>query len=263
MRSKKLLPDPENMVSRDIEKYAHEYMTDYGFERVMVKYRRRLVLERVRAVNPQTVIEVGCGSELLYEYYLRESAPVNMWVIVEPAPDFARQAREADLPNAIVAEGTLEASVDKLRSLFGKNAPHLIICSAVLNEVNDADALIASMASLMDGRTILHANVPNANSFHRRLALAMGLISRLTEFTERNRTLQQHRVYGAQTLVRDIERAGLRVLETGGHFIKPFTHKQMEHISSVAGEEILDGLYVLGRQHPEWSSEIFAEAKLA
>jgi Methyltransferase domain len=248
---------------RDLEKYYCEYTADYGFERIMVKYRRHLVLDRVRAGEARTVLEVGCGSELLYKHYLKDSAPLDAWVIVEPVREFVEQARLADLPNAIVINGPVETSTDRIRDAFCNEPPDLIIAASLLHELSDVHAFLASVITLMERRTVLHVNVPNAGSLHRRLAQAMGLIGKPTEFSDRNRSLLQHRVYDLQTLICDIERSGLRVIETGGGLIKPFTHKQMEEISSVIGEDILDGLYVLGRHHPDWASEIFAEACLA
>ncbi len=75
---------------RNIEDYCKAYIQDYGFERIMIEYRQRLVIDRLKARKPRTVIEVGCGSELVYEKYLRSSEPADFWVIVEPSEVFAR-----------------------------------------------------------------------------------------------------------------------------------------------------------------------------
>ena len=246
-------------MSRDLEKYVNEYVGDYGFERVLVLYRRRLVLERIRALRPARVLEIGCGSELLYAHYLAADAPVDKWVIVEPAREFAKSATEAGLPNAVVIENGIEDAGDQVSRVLD-GPPELIICSGLLHEVTNADAILASIARIMGPMTKLHANVPNALSMHRRLAVAMGLISEPTELSDRNRTLLQHRVYTIDTLQGDLERAGLRVVENGGILIKPFTHAQMERIAPALGEAVLDGLDALGRLHPEWASEIYAEA---
>jgi SAM-dependent methyltransferase len=248
---------------RDIETYCRTYMNDYGFEATMVKYRHRLVLERLRAKSPRTVIEVGCGSEWLYNKYLKTSGPVDSWVIVEPSEVFANMARDARLPNAIVINRTLEGVENEIYEATGKKSVDFIICSSVLHEVIDAAALLAKAAAFMDKKTILHVNVPNATSFHRQLARAMGLIRDLDELSERNQDLLQHRVYDIQMLTRQLEFFGFCVQETGGILVKPFTHKQMVEISGVLSESVLDGLDTLARKNPTWASEIFVDCVIA
>ena len=113
---------------------------------------------------------------------------------------------------------------------------------------------------VMADDALVHVNVPNAASLHRRLAKAMGLIQELEALSERNVELQQHRVYSLATLQRDLQAAGLRPVEDGGILLKPFTHAQMSTMVEALGSDILAGLAVLGRELPELSSEIFVNA---
>jgi hypothetical protein len=247
---------------RDIQQYESAYLSDYGFERVMVKYRRRLVLERLHKVRPRVVVEVGCGSESLYGHYLEQEKPVECWLIVEPAQQFFEAASKLELPNAHVIHGLLEESVAQiLQQLPG--APDLVICSCLLHEVPAANALLVAVTKIMSGTSLLHINVPSATSFHRRLAKAMGLIQDLRSMSARNQQLLQHRVYDMDVLVADLASAGLAVTESGGYFVKPFTHAQMESVVASVGANVLDGLYQLGKELPELASEIYAEARLA
>jgi trans-aconitate methyltransferase len=249
-------------VSRDIERYARDYLDDYGFEATLVRYRRRLLLERLHEHRPDVVVEVGCGAELLYAGYLQAAAPVATWVTVEPAPAFAAQARAANLPGAVVVEGLLEAALPQVRAALPR-APDLVLCSGLLHEVADVAPVLAAMHALMDARSVLHVNVPNATSQHRRLAVAMGLVPALDSLGERNLRLQQHRVFDAPSLAATLAGAGFAVQATGGHFVKPFTHAQMQALADVLEPAVLDGLYALGRAEPDWACEIFAEARRA
>lgn len=137
--------------------------------------------------------------------------------------------------------------------------PQLIICSSVLHEVPDVPRLLSAIASVMGEHTHLHVNVPNAASFHRRLAKSMGLIQELKAMSDRNQQLLQHRVYDREALEQDLHKAGLTITGSGGYLVKPFTHHQMETITPALGDAVLDGLYELGKENPEWASEIFAE----
>lgn len=247
-------------MTRDITQYESAYLANYGFESVMVAYRRRLLLERLAQHTPKTVIEIGCGSELLYRHYLDQGGQVERWIVVEPGDQFASTARAAGLPNLQVIQAFFEDATEQISALLPVS-PQLIICSGVLHEVPDAHRLLASIASVMGEHTLLHVNVPNATSFHRRLAQSMGLIQNLKAMSDRNQQLLQHRVYDQEALEQDLRVAGLTVAESGGYLVKPFTHGQMERITPALGDAVLDGLYQLGKDVPEWASEIYAEAR--
>ena len=247
---------------RDIDRYREAYLKDYTFERVMVEYRHRFVAERIRNRNPRTVLEIGCGSELLYKHYLTVSAPPELWLIVEPNVDFARNARESNLPNLHVITAFLENAIADVMEEFGR-APEMVVCSSLLHEVTSAADLLAAIAKVMDSGALLHVNVPNAASFHRRLALVMRIIPALATPSERNRSLLQHRILDLDGLQAQLVDSGLVVCDAGGYFIKPFTHAQMAAIAPALNEQVIDGLFEMGKSFPDWGAEIFAEARLA
>ena len=115
----------------------------------------------------------------------------------------------------------------------------------------------------MGERSLLHINVPNADSLHRMLAKAMGLISDTHNLSSRNIELLQQRVYDKQSLQHEVESLGFVVVEQGGYFVKPFTHGQMQSMTPILGTGVLDGLYKLGIEQPGIASEIYAEVRRA
>ncbi|WP_133176148.1 hypothetical protein [Pelagivirga sediminicola] len=114
----------------------------------------------------------------------------------------------------------------------------------------------------MTTETVLHINVPNAASLHRQLASAMGLIDDVKAISPRNASLQQPRVYDLPDLTAQLRRHGLAITDTGGHLVKPFTHRQMEPLVDALGRDVMNGLYKLGKRMPELASEIFVEAQI-
>jgi SAM-dependent methyltransferase len=247
-------------MERDIDRYASSYSADYGFEAEMVHYRRAAGLERLTLHRPRRVIEVGCGLDPWVVAYARAGGTWDQWHVVEPAHIFADACRtgvrEAGLANVTIHEAFFEAArLDRVD-------PDMIVCAGLLHEVPSSTDLLESLARAMRPGTVLHVSVPNANSFHRRLAQAMGLISNLTELSARNIKLDQRRVFDLDELAAQIRGAGLRVTETGGLLVKPFTHAQMESLGPILSRQMLDGLDALARTHPDWGSEIWAEAVL-
>lgn len=239
--------------------YQTAYLADYGFESVMVHYRQKLLLERLDKLRPNIVVEIGCGSELLYAAWLQRGGSATCWIIVEPAEQFAEIAHKSNLPNLHVIQGFFEQAVPEVVKILPKQ-PDLVICSGLLHEVPSATDLLQAIQSVMGLHTILHANVPNSDSFHRLLGKAIGLISNTKTMSERNVNLLQHRVYDMQSFKTDLRASGLVVIDEGGHLVKPFTHGQMEKIMPTIDESILDGLFEMGKEMPQLASEIFVEA---
>lgn len=244
-------------MTKSISCYTSEYMDDFGFEAEMVHYRRALVLERLAHHRPGTVIELGCGADLQARGYHDAGGQWTEWVIVEPSQIFADHARADPLPGLRVVQGFFEDVTDQV-----PEGADLLLCSGLLHEVPDADRLVAAMRARMGRDTILHVNVPNACSMHRRLARAMGLIGDVKAKSQRNESLQQPRVFDLPDLAAQLERHGLSITATGGHLVKPFTHKQMEPLVADLGRGVMDGLYELGKQMPDLASEIYVEARI-
>lgn len=248
-------------MNRDLDRYSTDYHANYGFEEVLVDYRRRVVMEHVVALGPEVVVEVGCGPDLLYGHYLRTHRPVD-WTIVEPSRRWSAQAQAQGLPGLRMVEGFLEQSVDRVLAGLPRK-PDLVICSGVLQEVPSAKEFLAALHALMGARSVLHLNVANAHSFHRRLGVAMGAIATVHSMSERNILMQQHRVYDRESLAADLRQSGFGVESSGGYLVKPFTHAQMEAVSASLGSAVMDGLYELGRREPDLACEIFVNARVA
>lgn len=248
------------MIKDRAAKYQAAYLADYGFEGIMVHYRRTLLLERLHEYRPVHVIEIGCGSELLYEEWLKQGGAVESWTIVEPAKKFADHARKSGLPNLTVVQAFFEDAILEIKQRIA-GAPDLVICSSLLHEVPSEKALLTAIHHIMGANSCVHINVPNSESLHRRLAKAMKLIPDTKALSERNISLAQPRVYDMPMLKADLAEAGLSVFCEGGYLIKPFSHKQMENINSAIDASVIDGLFQLGKTMPDLASEIFVEAR--
>lgn len=244
-----------------IRDYGRVYQEQYGFEHQQVAARRRFLVELVRRVRPKVVVEIGCGAELLAETVAESGMSPERWLVIEPISDFATLARDAArrLSFLEVVEGFVEDF--SAQGLPVSSMPELVICSSLLHEVDEpAQILAACRRILSTGLGLLHVNVPNAGSLHRRLARAAGLIRDEHDMSARNVALHQRRVYDATSLQEEIRNADFTIEECGGYLIKPFAHAQMQKLSFLS-PELLDGLYGLGRELPELASEIYAHAR--
>ncbi len=237
--------------------YADAYNADYDFEQHLVAARQRHLQEQLEAIAPSTVLEVGCGNTLLIDALPKCSA--STWWIVEPADAFAAVALDGKARHLQlhVAHSTLEGWTEP------RFTADLVILSSLLHEIDDLDGLFAAVKQRLAPNGQVLINVPNGLSLHRQLACAMGLIQDVTDLSQRNHTLAQRRVFTLSTLTEYLAGTGFNVVDSGGYFIKPFTHKQMALCLPHLPENVLEGMYVLGENHPELASEIWVAARFS
>lgn len=102
--------------------------------------------------------------------------------------------------------------------------------------------------------------VPNANAASRQIAVAMGLISHPTAVTPGEFDHGHRRTYDLPALAAHAREAGLRAVETGGVFFKPFANFQFDKLlaSGAIGEDYLEGCFKLGGLYPDLCASIYA-----
>ena len=252
----------------DIDLYQQSYDADYGFESVLVQARQRLLAERIQSLLPRTVVELGCGRELLVDELRRrgeEIEGVERWIILEPSLEFAAHAKQclASDSRFEVWHGFAESLVERVTHDFPCGA-ELVLASSLLHEVKDVSQFLEAAKAMKHAEGILHVNVPNAHSFHRQLARAMGMVGDEQELSTRNLQLGQSRIYDMKRLKQALSAASLRVVHEGGYFMKPWTHAQMESVRQqhdFMDDTMLDGLWTLGRENPAMAAEIFIESQ--
>jgi hypothetical protein len=252
---KPMTNDPAS--ERDLAAYEQAYRAS-GFEVVQAAQRKRLLLELLERLQPRTVVEVGCGLDTLANHW----RGADRFIIVEPAAAFAAEARRLTIgrSDVTVVEQTLEAAVGQLPTDLD-----LILLSALLHEVPDASALLRAARELCAAHTLVHVNVPNARSLHRMLAVEMGLIQDVTEISDLQAKLQQHRTFTMDTLSAALADAGFDVIDQGSYFVKPFAHAQMQALraTGILTDQMIDGLWGLARRLPDMGSEIYVNARRA
>lgn len=250
---------------RNIKDYAEQYVkSDFEME-YQVKYRRKKVLELMAKYSHKDFIEVGCGMDPLACYI----DDFSKCTIVEPSDVFINNAMEhlkGKQDRMTFVKGELEQVISVLQ---GKHYDYIVV-SSLLHEIENPSQLIKSILSLCDNNTVVHINVPNANSLHRILAKEAGLVKNEKEFSPRNYIFQQHNVFTDKELKTIVietaaqEGKSVQILENGSFFVKPFTHRQMEQCleNGIITPGIVDGFDKIISYMPDLGSEIFLNFKL-
>ena len=242
---------------RDLKDYQTSY-EQLPFENTQIKFRKRKILETLNHYQPKSVLEIGCGLAPFFNDYL----DYDVFTVVEPCEQFYEhaEAQAANKSNVKVVRGILEDNIENLQ----QQPYDVILLTSLLHELADPAALLASVAKLCSEKTIVHVNVPNAKSFHRLLALEMGLIDSIYEKSNTQKKMQQSHTFDLEQLTQLVTSVKFDVVEQGSFFVKPFTHSQMAQLQQigVASDLLLDGLYKLSHYFPEYGSEIFMNIQL-
>ena len=240
---------------RDIEKYTTDYLVQ-GFEVYQVEYRRRMIAEQIEKYQPQRILEIGCGKEPLFQYIKNKE-----WVIVEPSKVFCQivENKKDNCDDVHILQGFFEEYVHHLE----KENFDMILCSALLNEVEEPEGLLEDIFKICNERTIVHINVANAYSFHRILAKNMGIIADEHEKSERNKRFQQNMIFDMESLQEMVVKHKFEVMDKGSCFVKPFTHNQMQVFleKKMIDKKVLDGLYNMVHDLPLLGSEIYVNCR--
>lgn len=245
-------------MSRDIQRYAQDYLKD-EFENVMVRHRRRKVLEILAQYHPRRILEIGCGTNSIFEFY----KDFERTFVVEPSSvlmDMAKK-RLSDCGNICWIPGFLEEETAKLQ----KFDFDFILCSGLLHEVENPDALLHAIFQLCGKNTVVHLNVPNADSFHLLWAEAAGLISSRMMQTATAAKMQRHTKFNREILASMVEQAGFSIRDSGSYYLKLFNHAKMAEAmkSGLLDENLDDALDAMIRHFPENGAEIYVNCTKA
>ncbi len=243
-------------IARDINKYTKDYI-DHDFENIMVKYRRKKVLEILNKYQPKNILEVGCGIQSIFDFYNN----YETFTVVEPSEYFCKIIKETRNYNSkiTVINDFLENKIEELKN----EKFDFIILSSLLHEVTDPIQMLKCIKQLCNNNTLIHINVPNAQSMHLLWAYKAGLIEKIGNLTEVAKHFQQHTTFTLKSLVQMVNSVDFSILEKGSYFIKPFNHAKMAEILKlgVIDKKLPDGLYKLTEFMPEMGAEIFVNCR--
>ncbi len=246
----------------DINRYTREYLRHYSedsFELHAIAARRKQVLNSVRKYPHESILEVGCGVEPCFAFF----EDYKTYAVVEPSDDFIQRARRCaeGKPNIRIFPGYLEDVAENLRAQASFD---FIIVSSLLHEVPDPATLLQAVRRLSTPSTTIHINVPNVYSFHRLLALEMGLIRSLFEPSATEVRFQRHTRFDRNLLLQVVEENGFRVLHFETYLIKLFTHDQMDALLThgIIDSKTIGALEAMTKYLPHMGCEMFVEVRI-
>ena len=135
---------------------------------------------------------------------------------------------------------------------------HNIVLGHVLEHVENPVEILSRCKDLLPksgGRIV--AAVPNSNSIHRQAAVLMGLLKHEKQLNDTDKINGHRRVYDMPTFQADFIKAGLKIIHSGGYWLKPLSNAQIERDWT---REMIDAFFKLGEKYPDIAAEIYVVA---
>ena len=210
--------------------YALKYKKDIdsgGFEKNLVNYRRRQLIEIFTKFGSKNIVEVGCGTDPIFCWFTN----FKKITIIERSREFC------DIANAFLDDqknansesvSIINKSLEDCKDLGAES--DFIVLSSILHEVDNPKSFMNHLKSMLKGEEYIYINVPNANSLHRLIALEAGIIKNQSEVSSRGSSFNTMRVFTIDDLKNLAVSSGFFVEDYGTIGLKPFTHVQMDKI---------------------------------
>ncbi len=231
-----------------LENVASWYSSRQGFYARLVQYG-------LQSLRPYFVgsscLELGSAdgqmTRMLLDVFHRVTS-------VDGSPSFCEHLRNAlgDFPGFSVECALFEEYNPS--SVFDT-----VLATHVLEHLEDPVRVLERVKEWVSQDGVFLVLVPNALSFHRLVAVKMGLLTTPDELNNLDFRLGHRRVYTLDLLFKHLNSAGWTVHATGGMFFKPLTNQQIE---SWFTEQMMDGFYELGKDFPEYAAEVYAVCQL-
>lgn len=225
---------------KDLDEIAAEYhgADKLGDKHIEDAYQARALPWVLRQLaGCERVLEMGYGEGNFTEELVRNKFRPTL---LEGSQVLAEQARQkfgaaVDCRHSMFEDFTVDRPFDA------------VIASHVLEHVDDPVRLLLKVKQWIapSGKVIII--VPNKQSIHRQLAVLMGLQPALDTLGVRDKLVGHQRVYSIATLKADVEKAGLRILESKGFFLKVLPNSMMIGYS----KELLAALNQISMQIPD------------
>lgn len=233
-----------NVEIRDTD--GHKYAYGFDFD-VMQSY---MIRSFEPFFNKGSLLELGSFKGDFTKRFLDHFADVTC---VE-ASDVAIEEAKASLGdkayfiNALFENAVLPKRYDNI--VLTHVLEHLDDPVRVLRRINDE--WLAE-----GGRCFLVC--PNANAPSRQIAVKMGLITHNAAVTPAEAEHGHRCTYALDTLERDAEEAGLKVVHRSGIFFKALANFQWDRLlqTDIISKDYLEGCYKLGQHYPDLCSSIF------
>jgi 2-polyprenyl-3-methyl-5-hydroxy-6-metoxy-1,4-benzoquinol methylase len=230
-----------------LEKIASAHNTHADFDGILAHYTGKLIAPQVK--NKRT-LECGCSTGVMTPMLLEYT---NQLDVVEGSEIYAK-----------ITADKFEGRINMFISLFENFTPSekydAVVFAGVLHHIDNPVEMLKHISNWLTPNGYIYISVPNMTSFHRKLGVAIGVSDSVYSGSERNEFFAQPGRFDISKLHSVCEQANLNIIHQEAFFFKPFPHEIMNEIS--LSEEILDGLFEMGRKMPDDACQLYVIAEI-
>jgi 2-polyprenyl-3-methyl-5-hydroxy-6-metoxy-1,4-benzoquinol methylase len=201
------------------ESFEWERQTHFAnYAKIHGYYLALSVLENIEAAERGSLLDMPCGDG----YVTGILAPhFKRTVGIDASSQHLEKAKK-EYPNITFHHSLIEDFVSSEKF-------NVITMLHVLEHVIDPVEVLKKAESLLAENGTLIVQVPNAIAVNRKIAVLMGTLKDCEELSPFDINVAGHRrSYTMKTLVEDVKKAGLEIINSGGIFYKMLSTPQMD-----------------------------------
>ncbi|MFZ8805783.1 MAG: class I SAM-dependent methyltransferase [Candidatus Calescibacterium sp.] len=197
------------------EKFSWDRSQFRNYNSVLAYFQAQSVLENAKG---DSILDLACGDGTITRYFCKKFKRV---VGVDASKRQLQKARKV-CPEAEFYESLIE-------TFYTEEKFDTVTLLCVLEHVKDPVFVLKKASSFLKEDGVLIVHVPNALAVNRRIAKLMGTLRSEYELSPYDIKVAGHRrSYDMDLLLKDIRKAGLKVIKTGGIFYKMLSTPQMD-----------------------------------
>ena len=134
-----------------------------------------------------------------------------------------------------------------------------IFVSYILEHVDNPVDILKTAKNCLNESGYIFVAVPNAFALSRQLGKEMGFLESVFDLTPSDLAVGHQRVYCMDTLHKDINKANLKIVQSGGVMVKFLGNNQINNLigHKYFPDNILEGCYNLGFKYPDLCGTIY------
>ncbi len=232
-----------NEIDQDIRAYDRHHVLD---NRLTLEWYPQRV---VALANAGSMLELGLGHGYSTEYFANA---FSNYTVVEGSLEIIKRFQDRyPVSNVNIVHGFFESFETDIRF-------DVIGMGFVLEHVDDPAQILRHFSKMLAPGGAIFIAVPNAESLHRRIGHAAGLLPDMQALSQADLEFGHKRYFTYDSLCQLVEGEGLEVLNIEGLLLKPVTTEQLLLLD--LGKSVHQALLDVGVKYPELSNSILLKA---
>jgi len=244
MKSKKFQPKEKNRLEK-IASWYNPQNKNRSVENIHINYLSDVLIPILRGPR---VLEMGCSTGVMTKRLVKKFPNLT---VIDGSKEYIEYTKN------LVKANNARFIVSLFEDFETQKKFDDIIISHALEHVGDPVFILKKAKSWLKKDGKIHIMLPSAQSLHRRIGQKMGVIKNLEDLTEKERKIGHRRVYSRESLKKDVEKAGLKIIFQQSIFLKPLSASQMQNWD----EKILYALFEIGKELPEYCATLYFVCK--